>query len=403
MTLFKNKRTIFNILFSIIISAIILLLSFNNVMWTNFWGTLKIPPYIPFSDLKAHVFFLECYKQGINIYKEGCYLIINSNANISTHPKIWIYLFDILNLRNIFILNIFIFIILSLYFCIVFSFYSQFNKKYEKIFFWLFFFSTSNFILIERLSTDLIIFLIVYLVLQSKKKIVQFFLIYVGYFLKYYPIFLCSLFIVKKKYLLVFISSFLIMFIFLLFEDIKNINNNIVEMALPIAYGSRTMLKAFYHISEQYNLFMNENNINFYRNLVIIIFGLYSLILILIGYKKSTQLNLQTLFDKNFLAGSSIFVGTYIVGSNADYRLVFLLLTLPLIFTLENKLLRNIFLISFFFSINSFYFLIGEKLSLTFFFISSMIFLFKFIIFSLLSLIIGSQLKSINFFKNNYV
>ena len=83
-----------------------------------------------------------------------------------------------------------------------------------------------------------------YFTLQSRQKIIHFFLVYLGYFLKYYPIFLCSLFVEKKKYLISLLVSFLILFIFLFYKDVKNINNNIVEMALPIAYGSRTMLMA---------------------------------------------------------------------------------------------------------------------------------------------------------------
>ena len=404
MNYIKNKKNLFNVLISAILSALILLLSFDNILWANFWISLKIPPnYISFSDLRAHVSFLECYNKGINIYEDACFLINSGNAKISTHPKTWIYLFDILNLKNIVIFNIFTYILLCVYFCMVFNFYNFFVKKYEKIIFWLFFFSKSNFILIERLSTDLIIFLVVYFTLQSRQKIIQFFLVYLGYFLKYYPIFLCSLFVEKKKYLISLLVSFLILFIFLFYKDVKNINNNIVEMALPIAYGSRTMLMAVYHISEHYNLFINDNNLGFFRYLVVITFGLYSLILILVGYTKSSQLNLQTYFDKKFIAGSSIFVGTYIVGANVDYRLVFLLFTLPLILKLDNKFFRNIFLISFCFSINSFYFLIGEKISLIFFLSSTFIFLCKFIIFTLLSLLIGSQLKNINFFKNSYV
>ena len=35
------------------------------------------------------------------------------------------------------------------------------------------------------------------------------------------------------------------------------------------------------------------------------------------------------------MAGSGIYLGTFIFGSNADYRLIFLLLTLPLIFSLK--------------------------------------------------------------------
>ena len=40
-------------------------------------------------------------------------------------------------------------------------------------------------------------------------------------------------------------------------------------MALPIAYGSRTMLKAAYYLSEEYNLFLNKDNL-FFRYLVVV-------------------------------------------------------------------------------------------------------------------------------------
>jgi len=168
---------------------------------------------------------------------------------------------------------------------------------------------------------------------------------------------------------------------------------------LPIAYGSRTMLRALYHLSENYSLFLNDSNYNFYRNCVVIFFTIYSILLIIYGYLKIQKLNLNTEFSEQFIAGGSIYLGTYIIGANADYRLIFLLFTLPLVFQLKNKLLKNTYLISVFFSINSFYFLLGDKISLIFFITSIIIFFLKFLIFSILSLIIGSQLKKINFFR----
>ena len=41
----------------------------------------------------------------------------------------------------------------------------------------------------------------------------------------------------------------------MIFTQNLDFNNNIVEMALPIAYGSRTMLKAFYHLSRNTIIF----------------------------------------------------------------------------------------------------------------------------------------------------
>ena len=123
-------------------------------------------------------------------------------------------------------------------------------------------------------------------------------------------------------------------------------------MALPIAYGSRTMLKAAYYLSEEYNLFLNKDNLFFFRYLVVVSFAIYSLCLILIGYYKSNKINLDTGFDKDFIIGASIFVGTYIIGSNADYRLIFLLFTIPLILNLKNRTIQISLLLSIFLSFN---------------------------------------------------
>ncbi len=403
MRLKFDKVFYIKIFFAFLITSLIIFLSNDNIIWSNFWSSLRIPPnYIAFSDFKAHVYFLECFNQNIDIYNEECYLINEGNAKISSHPKIWIYLFDFLNLDKISFFNSSVFILLFFYFFFLLDYLKKFQKSSHKFFFFLLFFSTTNFILIERLSTDIIIFLITYILIISNKKIIHIILIYLGFFLKYFPIFLCSIFLQNKKILFSFILSFIFLVMIFYLKNLDRINNNIVEMALPIAYGSRTMLKAAYYLSEEYNLFLNKDNLFFFRYLVVVSFAIYSLCLILIGYYKSNKINLDTGFDKDFIIGASIFVGTYIIGSNADYRLIFLLFTIPLILNLKNRTIQISLLLSIFLSFNSFYFLIGDKLGIIFFMSSTFIFLIKFIIFSLISLIIGSQLRSINFlrFKN---
>ena len=172
-----------------------------------------------------------------------------------------------------------------------------------------------------------------------------------------------------------------------------------VEMALPIAYGSRTMLKAFYHLSMEYNYFLNDTNINFYRNLTILLCFLYTLSLILIGYKIENKKSENLLTQKYFLAGASIYIGTFIFGANADYRLIFLILTIPYIMGIEDRKIKYLLLFCYFFSFNSFYFLSGPIISSIFFIKASFIFICKFLILSFLSLLIGSQMKEIDFFK----
>ena len=136
------------------------------------------------------------------------------------------------------------------------------------------------------------------------------------------------IFIKKKKFLFFFIALVIVFSYFFYLGSFNSINNNMVEMALPIAYGSRTMLKAFYHLSLEYNFFLNDKNMNFFRNLTVLTFFIYVFFLIIIGYNNKYLINTKYKLDKYFLAGASIYVGTFIIGANADYRLIFLIFTI---------------------------------------------------------------------------
>ena len=362
-----DKKILFSCCISILLALSIFYISLNYNVWSSIWGFLKIPPnVVPFSDFKAHLLFLKCGELGISISQE-CTLIPSGNAKISTHPRIWIYLFDILNLKNTLIYNLSIITLLTLYFYTLISFIVNTNHRLTKLFLVVLCFSTSNFIMIERLSTDLIIFLLVYFLLNQKNKILQSFIIFIGFVLKYYPIFLISLLIEKKRDIFIFVFFVLFFIFFFYYEEIKLANNSIVEMALPIAYGSRTMLKAFFHLSEEYNFFLNNQNINFFRNLVILMFSTYAFLLIIVGYKEKILININNKIDKFFLSGASIYVGTFIIGANVDYRLMFLILTIPYLMKLELGIFKYLILICYFLSFNSFYSLSGEVLSYSFF------------------------------------
>ena len=115
-----KKNYLYTLFCAVVITSLILLLSFQNEIWIDIWSYLKIPPnYIPFSDFKAHVYFLECYRGGIDIFEENCNLIPEGNAKLNTHPKIWILIFDKLNLQNILNFNIAVFFFISLFVYII--------------------------------------------------------------------------------------------------------------------------------------------------------------------------------------------------------------------------------------------------------------------------------------------
>ena len=96
------------------------------------------------------MYFLQCYNNGINIFEESCDLIPKGNANINTHPIIWVKTFDLLNLNLELNYNLIIFFINYVFFYFI-KFLFRFKLR-EKLFLIILYFSTTNFILIERLA-----------------------------------------------------------------------------------------------------------------------------------------------------------------------------------------------------------------------------------------------------------
>lgn len=408
MKIIKNNiNEIKNIFFSIVLALIIFYLSINHIIWFDFWHSLSIPAQSPFSDLKAHILFYECFEIGINIYQDECVLIPDGNAKISTHPTIWLKIVKFLNLQNGYVYNIFLIFIFSVYFYCLSKLFSSFDTFKSKVFLIIFFFSTSNFILIERFATDIIIFILVFIILSTNKKILQSTFIFFGILLKYYPIFLTSIFIKNKKMLILTSIIYALFIIIYYIDEIKLVNKNILEIALMIAYGSRTFTRAFYHLSNEYNFLISDLNYDYFRNMVILLFGIYSSLLILIGHKLNRK-NLNNSSDKienYFVCGASIYIGTFIIGSNFDYRLIFLIFTIPYLMRLDNTALKYLLIICYVLSINSFlfqhssFFIYSDIKHWIYYTKSFILFFCKFLIFTVLSFLLGSHLKNINFFS----
>ena len=58
------------------------------------------------------------------------------------------------------------------------------------------------------------------------------------------------------KNLLIITTLISTIIIILFFDHFFQMSSNLVEMALPIFHGSRTMLSAFYHLSNEFNFLL---------------------------------------------------------------------------------------------------------------------------------------------------
>ena len=152
-------------------------------------------------------------------------------------------------------------------------------------------------------------------------------------------------------------------------NEIILIKNNVIEYALIFAYGVLSISKAIYFYSIKFDFLINDDNYFIFKNLMILAMSLISAIIILSNFKFNIKKNVSqiSLEEKMFLSGSGIYIGTFLTSANIDYRLVFLLLTLPYILNSKKNILKIIYLICTVVSFNSLIFEGGESYSLFYF------------------------------------
>jgi len=390
------------IFFALILSSFILFLSLEDLRWGQFWSFFYIPAGSkPFSDFDALNIFLSYEKMGLNPYIE------NPESHpihkFLIYPSIWLNLTDILNLNKDINFKIVSFLILFTYFYVLLDFYLRFKNKIFTFFLIIFFFSTSNFLLIERLNVEIILFCLTYFALVNKKIIMQIIFYSISLILKIFPIFSIFMLIEKKK-LFFFTLVFSIFYLFLIREEITLISKNVIEYALIPSYGAVSISKALYYYSIKFGYLINDDNYQQFKIFIIILFSLYGLFLFLINFSFSKTKEILTeisIEEKMFLAGAGIFIGTYAISANFDYRLIFLIITFPY---LINKLNSKLLVIYFFILIFCFNSLLysGDPYSLNYFLKGVFIYTLKILLYSLncyyFGIILNKYIK-INFFN----
>jgi len=403
--LLKKKNLAF--VASIILSFFFIYLSFNRDYWIIFFKFFFVPAaFPPFSDFDALTRFLKCFNN--DLIDNYCSEVIEGTSGYYDYPETWLYIFKYLNLSNYYYFNLTVFIILFFYFYSLFYLSNFFSNYKNKLIFLLAVISTSNLLLIERLNVDMVIFLLLFCLVLNINVIIKYFIFFLSILLKIYPIFSILVFLNKKKdFVVVLIFSFLA--IYILKESIIKINDILLEFGTTFAYGSRSISKAFYFIlSKHFDYFITPNNYKILRYFLEIFFLTLVCSIIIFGFfskynqRYSIKGKINEEIYKFFILGSCIYIFTFVFGSNADYRLVFLFLTLPYILKWYNFRFKVIFLISLLVSLNSFVFTVSEKFSLLYIINGSVVYFCKLIILIVLSYTLGSTLRSY-FFKLKYV
>jgi len=204
--------------------------------------------------------------------------------------------------------------------------------KYPSVWVILFLISSTQWLILERGNNDMMMFSFVFLSLQVANEVIISILIIIPSLLKIYPFF-AVLYLYKK------VRSFMMVTILSLLYFIYNIKDILTDRIVSgteaiNSYGSQAT-------SILINTLMPSAKTSTIEISAVLL--ICSALITLLGNKyKILELDTDiSVEEKNyFICGSSIFLSTYVLHTNYDYRLVFLLLTIPYIIKLRNIILK---------------------------------------------------------------
>ncbi len=279
--------------------------------WRSTWSFLLIPVKFPsFSDMRTVQGSLSSIESGFNpqVYNPGD--IWERKMN---YPTLWSEIAHFFSLDNEinFTLFMFVSVICFLICC------ASLLKKFPSAVMLIFLFSGSTLLLVERGNNDLIIFSLLYIsILKLNFFSVPLFLLAVS--LKIFPVLSIVAFYEKRKILLMqLIGIFPVLFYLL--PELSFIKEG-TPISAYVSFGSLSL-----------SALAPRLGIEVSHILISCALFLSSLVL-LIASPETFKRNLKNYTQREklfFLTGSSIFLGSFVLSSNWDYRLIFLVLCIP--------------------------------------------------------------------------
>ena len=311
-----------NLFLLVVIGSIIIEMLFLSYGYEKTWRLWNIPTMLPhFADLRVIIGGAESYALGYDP------LINNPNdpwGRVMNYPRIWQWLF-LLKINQ----NHTTYIGMAFIFLFVVGIF-LFLKPINNITAWLLtmsLFSPAVLLGIERANNDLLIFFIVSLALLVLRRsaLAAMSLILTGFILKLYPLFGlgCLLKENQKTLLRLAIISLVIILIYLgfTFEDLVRIRQG-TPRSIGLSYG----VDVFWMSVQSHSPLAG-------KILHLLSYGMVLFLVIFVLWLNRNAFQAPVSEKDNhidaFRLGSMIYLGTFMLGNNWDYRLLFLIFVIP--------------------------------------------------------------------------
>jgi hypothetical protein len=313
-----NNINILLLIFSILVACI--LASIFCLGWSATWKILLVPPLEPvFADFRTIQAAIYSEAQGFNPQ------LTNPSdpwQRTMNYPLIWLDIAKIFALDieiNFLIFNSFV-ILCYLVICF------RLLQNYSSYYLLAIIFSTASLLAIERANNDLVIFILLFFS-GSSPILIGAILIYISAVLKIYPALASIIFLNNWKILTILFVGIALYLIDQL-SDLNNITRG-NSSTIYLSYGA---ISTIWLLQTKIGIL---NIITASTLSYIYVIGLLSFAVCLC-WRRDRKVLLNPFQGKDnthrlFLIGSSIYIGTFVLSSNWDYRLVFLIFCIPYI------------------------------------------------------------------------
>lgn len=328
----KIKRGKLYFIFATLLIGFILLVSFKIYGYENTWRLWQVPTLMPpFADLRLIPGGAETFRRGLDptVQNPG-----DPYKRIFNYPRIWYLVFYTgINQDDVIWLGIVIF---ALFYLGLISFPGKLDW-WGVMWMLLITFSPAAMLLYERANVDLLIFFIcaMAVVALDYSALGAALIILVGGLLKIFPIFGLSIFFGKDRkqfwrYALLVIISFGV-YAWWSFSNIQA-SWNLTMRGKSISYGVNVIFDRYhdFFVTALNGLLPTLTIDNLLRFLPYLLGLAILLVVAFVGLKETLLHDLED--PRNLTAfrmGSFIYIGTFLLGNNWDYRLAFLLFVVP--------------------------------------------------------------------------
>jgi ribose transport system permease protein len=341
MNVSLDRKKNFLIIFVLACLAIGVSILING--WFTTWTALQVPTLSPFfADMRTVQGSLLSNQLGSDPQANN---LGDPWARTMDYPKIWIWIAKLFQLNNEtnFVLFICLYILAYIACCFLLL------RDSPSLYILLAIFSGSSLLAVERGNNDLLAFALIFVGIILSQSYFNAFSILLATVLKIFPV-LLVLTLVKKPKILVLLILIIAAYFLFNFGELKIIQAGNTALSDPnsmfASYGFDTNIRIIQQIVMGQSAFT---------------YVLLKYLLILVSLVLAATLSRSKYLDLTgnspyktdlFIAGGIIFSGTYLITSNWDYRLIFLLICIPYILSVQNSYVKHSILIGILLSSN---------------------------------------------------